>query len=269
MTILNLTKTPQSTKSIIRPMSLRISLLFFGLPAFTFVVGFHVIMPTLIAGGMLSFYAYSVGCGIPLVGMLVASLIAYRWEGNPLRWSALKIRFRLYQMDGKSWLWVIGILVLSLMGFGLFSQIESGLINIGIMPLPASLPAFLDPRNSVSSLLALDEAFGGLKGNWIGLAAFGVLLFFNIIGEEFWWRGYILPRQELVFRKWTWVVHGVLWACFHFFKWWDIIALLPMTLALAFMVCRLKNTTTGIVVHSIFNGLGALGILMGVLGLVN
>ncbi len=250
-------------------MSLWLSLLFFGLPAFALVVGFHWVMPTLIAGGMAPFYAYFVGAGIPLAGMLMASLVAYCWEGNPLTWAALKVRFRLYRMDGKSWLWVVGILVLSLLGFGLASQVGSGLITTGIMPLPASLPAFLDPQSTVSPLLALDEAFGGLKGNWMALAAFGVLLFFNIIGEEFWWRGYILPRQELAFGKWTWVVHGVLWACFHVFKWWDIIALLPVTLALAFMVCRLKNTTPGIVVHFIFNGLGALGILAGVLGLGN
>jgi membrane protease YdiL (CAAX protease family) len=248
-------------------MPLGTSLLFFGFPAVALLVGFHGVMPVLMAAGWLPFYAFCVGIGGPLAGMLLASLVAYRMEGNPLSWAALRIRFRLGRMDGKSWLWVGGTLLLMLLGFVLLSQGEQLLIDRGLMPLPARLPAFLDPRNPVSSRVAFDEAFGGLKGNWLALGAFGVLLLINIIGEEFWWRGYVLPRQELVHGPRTWGVHGVLWAAFHVFKWWDIIALLPVTLALSYMVCRLKNTTPGILVHLLFNALGSVGILFWVLGL--
>jgi hypothetical protein len=38
-----------------------------------------------------------------------------------------------------------------------------------------------------------------LKGQWwITIVYFSALLF-NIFDEEFWWWGYILPRQEKVF----------------------------------------------------------------------
>jgi membrane protease YdiL (CAAX protease family) len=40
--------------------------------------------------------------------------------------------------------------------------------------------------------------------------------FFNIVGEELWWRGFILPRQEPVFGRRTWVLQGVLHGFFHF-----------------------------------------------------
>lgn len=53
---------------------------------------------------------------------------------------------------------------------------------------------------------------------------------------------------------------------FHVFKWWDIIALLPVTLAQTFMVYRLKNTTPGLPVHLTFYGMGILGVPAGVLG---
>ena len=43
-----------------------------------------------------------------------------------------------------------------------------------------------------------------------------VFFFFNIFGEEFYWRGYIQPRQEILNKKWTWLVHGLLWAFWHF-----------------------------------------------------
>ncbi len=89
-----------------------------------------------------------------------------------------------------------------------------------------------------------------------------VLLFFNIIGEEFWWRGYILPRQELAWGRWTWLVHGILWMLFHAFKYWDWLALLPGCLGIALMAQRRRNTVPGIIVHLIVNGSSAIGIIL-------
>jgi membrane protease YdiL (CAAX protease family) len=140
------------------------------------------------------------------------------------------------------------------------------LIANGLIPLPAALPAFLDPRSTLTLTQAFSQAFGGLTGNWLAIVTCIVLLFFNIIGEEFWWRGYILPRHELAFGKWTWLIHGVLWAFFHVFKWWDLLAVLAMTLPLTFMVWRLKNNTTGIIVHAVFNGMVLIPIVLGVFG---
>jgi hypothetical protein len=40
----------------------------------------------------------------------------------------------------------------------------------------------------------------------------------------------VLPRPELAFGKWPWVLHGVLRAFFHIFRWWDALNLLPITL---------------------------------------
>ena len=91
------------------------------------------------------------------------------------------------------------------------------------------------------------------------------ILFLNIVGEEFWWRGYILPRQELVHGRWTWVVHGLLWALFHLPFWWNVPVLLPSTLSLSFVVSKLKKATPGIIAHAAMNGLGSVTILLGVL----
>ena len=111
----------------------------------------------------------------------------------------------------------------------------------------------------------MDQAFGGLSGNIIALLAFLVFLFFNIIGEEFWWRGYILPRQELAFGKHTWYIHGLMWAFFHAFKWWDVLSLIPVTLILTFLVWHFKNNTVGIVLHFLINGIGLIPIIIGIL----
>jgi membrane protease YdiL (CAAX protease family) len=256
--------TPSS--SSIQPMSLGASLLFFGLPALAVAVAFHVGMPALIAGGLAPFYAYTISLCIPLAGMLIASLVAYRMEGNPSTWPALQARFRLDRMDGKAWVWAAATFVVMFLGSGILGQVERVLIANGLMPMPNSLPAFLDPRTTLS-LQAFDQAFGGLAGNGLAIVACVVLLFFNIVGEEFWWRGYILPRNELAFGKWTWLIHGLLWALFHVFKWWNLLAVLAMTLPLTFMVWRLKNTTAGIVVHAVFNGMVLIPIVLGIFGL--
>jgi membrane protease YdiL (CAAX protease family) len=80
-----------------------------------------------------------------------------------------------------------------------------------------------------------------------------VTFFFNIVGEELWWRGLILPRQELSFGRYTWLVHGLLWAAFHAFKWWDVIGLIPVCLLIAGAGQRLKTNWTGLIGHALFN----------------
>jgi membrane protease YdiL (CAAX protease family) len=45
-----------------------------------------------------------------------------------------------------------------------------------------------------------------LHGAWWILVYYAVvILVCNIGGEELWWRGYVLPRQELAFGRATWV----------------------------------------------------------------
>jgi len=250
----------------IKPMSLGISLLFFSVPALVLFFGFHVVMPALISCGLAPFYAYFVGLGIPLAIMFVASLVAYRMEGNLMTRDALKKRFRLYRLSGKMWLLTIGAFVAIFILYGIAIRINAMLLNSGIIPMPSSLPAWLDTTGGMPSMTAMDQAFGGLSGNWLALIAYVAFLCFNVIGEEFWWRGYILPRQELAFGKWTWIIHGLLWAFFHAFKWWDILGILPLTLIIPFLVWRFKNNTIGIVLHFLINGLGLIPILLGILG---
>jgi membrane protease YdiL (CAAX protease family) len=66
-----------------------------------------------------------------------------------------------------------------------------------------------------------------LRGAWWILFYYAVvMLVCNIGGEELWWRGYVLPRQELAFCKAAWVVHGIFWSAFHLFmqaSLWDTV----------------------------------------------
>jgi len=249
----------------IQPMHFGASLLAFGIPAAVFFAGFHVVMPALIVGGMLPFYAFTLATGLPLLGLLAASLVAYRAEGRSLNWEGLKRRFRLRRMSLRLWLAMIGAFLVMLLLTGMALGLCQRLIDGGLMPIVEGLPAWLDPSAGMPGVEAMNEAFGGLSGNWFAVASYIGLLVVNIIGEEFWWRGYVLPRQELAFGKATWLIHGSMWALFHAFKWWHIIGLLPLTLGISLICSRTKNTTPGIIIHLVFNSLGLIPIVVAVL----
>lgn len=221
-------------------------------------------MPWFIRLGMLPYYAYLLGLGLPLVLLLLLSVLWLRLEGREITWDTLKARFRLHPMDRKAWLWSVGALLLgSVFGYGIMSLLSGLMIRQGIIPIPSTVPEFMNPTSMTNPMVAYNEAVGGLQGNWLPFIAMVSVLVFNILGEEFWWRGVVLPRQELVFGKWTWVVHGVMWAFFHIFKWWDVLNLFPICLALSFVCSKLKNTTTGIVIHGVTNGVALLSCVPG------
>ena len=252
-----------------KPMKLGLSLVYFSIPALIFIAGFWLIMPWFSRLGILPFYAYLLGLDIPLILLLIASLVWFKAEGRELTWQNLRERFRLKRMDGKAWLWSLGALIVgSVIGYGAVSQLSSWLIAQGLLPVPASIPAFMSPSTAPNTFSIYDAATGGLRGNWLPAIALTFSLVLNILGEEFWWRGVVLPRQELAFGKWTWLLHGTLWACFHIFKWWDVLYLLPVTLSLAFVCSKLKNTTPGIVIHSITNGISLIPVVLGIIGVI-
>ena len=105
-----------------------------------------------------------------------------------------------------------------------------------------------------------------LKGMWWVLIAYFFGWLFNIFGEEFWFRGYILPRQELTHKQYTWIAHGILFTLFHVFWKWNLIALLPGSLFMAYVVQRRRNTWISILWHGTMNFIPMIVILQGVLG---
>ena len=98
---------------------------------------------------------------------------------------------------------------------------------------------------------------------WI-LAAWLPFFVLNIVGEEFIWRGVVLPRQEVAFGGKAWLVNGILWLLFHAaFPWQVLLALVPITLILPYVVQRRRNTWPGVVIHAGFGGMGFLALAFG------
>jgi len=179
-----------------KSIRLGLAIVAFGVPALVFVAGFHLLMPALAAAGMRYYYAYCVGIGVPLGLLLVAALVTVALRRGTLSWSVIRDELRLRPMDRRQWLFaVLAIVVGAIIGTSLLGIVNRWLLLAGVVPIPAWLPPFLN--NYGGGLLAgIDEATGGMRGNWLVVAATVLLLFVNVTGEELWWRGVILPGQE-------------------------------------------------------------------------
>lgn len=78
------------------------------------------------------------------------------------------------------------------------------------------------------------------------------MFFFNIVGEEILWRGYIQARLHV---KYSWLLCSFLWLMFHLPFGLDlIIMLIPVIIIIPYVFSKTQNTLTGIFIHGMYNG---------------
>jgi membrane protease YdiL (CAAX protease family) len=261
-------KTPKNVSGNIKPMVFWKAVLYFGLPALLFRVFLYNITPIFIRMGLSPFEANVVSLTVPSAILFALAFGFYKRDGYPLTWSGIKTRFRLLPMTTRDWLWAIGAFLISFLTIG--ALIPSATMLIRTFPViapPDFFPPWLKPDTNFNIALFTQYIGTHFKGNWGVVILFFIMLFFNITGEEMWWRGYILPRQEKVHSRWTWLVHGLLWLCWHLtFYPWQAFALLPICLILPYVAQRRQNTWVALIIH-LQNGIVLLLILAAVLGI--
>ena len=88
----------------------------------------------------------------------------------------------------------------------------------------------------------------------------------NILGEEFLWRGVMLPRQEIAFGKYAWLIHGLGWGLFHIaFDWQLLVTLTPLIFIQPYIVQKTKNSWAGVIMHGGLNGPSFIAICFGLI----
>jgi membrane protease YdiL (CAAX protease family) len=209
------------------------------------------------------FEANPLGAGVTrmnviLVGLIwqfvLAMIIVYREEGD-LRWATIKRRLRLNttldpntgQPRGRLWLWFaplfIGVLLKDMI-------LSSKLIDfwVSIFPFFAAPPGF-----DAGAILGSAEVQAQLYGAWWFLGLFVVMMVFNsILGEEFLFRGVLLPKMEGVFGKWDWVANGVLFGFYHLHQPWHMLRTIIFGSFLwSLPAKRFRSTWISIAVHSV------------------
>lgn len=245
----------QQTPSPLKPMGFSLSLLFFGATTVVTTAIYFALLWALRRMGVWPYYAHLFSFLCAILPLLIGSLVALRKEGHPLTWEAMKQRFRFRRMTGRAWLWLLIVVVAAaILTFGIFSPLKDNLIASGVYNIPDIVPDSLNPESDIPSMEAYKQDVGGkIVGNWWPFFLLFIVNFISVTSEEFWWRGVILPRQELALGKWAWVVHGLLWAPFHLFKYWEFIGLIPIALGIAFLASRTKNTTPAFILHLLVN----------------
>ena len=236
------------------PLGLIGSLVYFGIPA-ALLAGLSLrLIPWMVRRGFSGLTIVNVAFAGLGALVLVAALVAFRLEGNPSTWTAFRDRMRLPRPTRTVWLWTLAALIV-VFGVTMLIAPLAAYFGLPLVTLPAETLAF---RNSMSAGFPEIE----LSGRW-GLFLWWVfsLAVLNIGGEELWWRGIILPRQEVVFGRWAWAVNGTLWNLFHIGRYatlGDFVIYIPATLAIPYVAQRTRNTWPGIVVHLILNTFGTL-----------
>ena len=182
---------------------------------------------------------------------VLAMIILYREEGN-IRLSTISRRFWLnHPVSAKTgetkktlWWWIIPLILL-------VASLEMGLRSVLVNLWTTIFPFFAEPKGYDASVLFSPELRAQWVGawNWLGLT-FALALFNTFLGEEFIFRGVLLPKMEGVFGRWDWVANGVLFSFYHLHQPWGILATLPADLIFAYSGKRFHSNWFPIILHS-------------------
>ena len=182
---------------------------------------------------------------------VLAMLILYREEGN-IRWSTIRRRFWLNhpvspktgQTKKALWWWIIPFVLLT-------AALEMGLRPTLTNLWTSIFPFFAEPKGYDASTLLAPELRAQWVGAWGLLGLFFVFQLFNtFLGEEFIFRGVLLPKMEGVFGKWDWVANGVIFSLYHLHQPWGILANIPANLVFAYSGKRFRSNWFPIILHS-------------------
>ena len=194
--------------------------------------------------------------GVFTVGLIwqfvLAMIILYREEGN-LKLKTISQRFWLnHPVSPKSgetqkrlWWLIVPLILVTAANSMLLSPILDNLW-VSIFPSLAEPPGF-----DFSSLLETPEMRAQFIGAWWLLGLFVLLSTFNtFLGEEFLFRGVLLPKMEGIFGKWDWVANGILFACYHLHQPWMILGGIVSGLLFAWSGKRYRTNWFPIILHS-------------------
>ena len=87
----------------------------------------------------------------------------------------------------------------------------------------------------------------------------GILIdgFVGPVAEEFFFRGYLLPRMSFL-KGWAPVVNGALFGMYHFWQPHNVLGTMAVGIVLSFVAWKTKNVYVSMAVHCAINVLGAL-----------
>jgi len=226
------------------------SILFFGIPGLFIYLGTYFLVPVLITNGWLALWAWFFCIWGPIAILLV--IILWRFFHFKNR-SSFSTRFRFQRIEKKDYLIILAAFIALQILELLLSPSGQYLAQFAFFAPPDGVPELFNPEFNIET--GLTYFFGyPTYGQWWLLGYWLLWLLINIGGEEIVWRGYALPLQEKIFAKWAWLVNGLCWNLLvHFFMNWNLVALMPVSLIIPYLVQKYQNTWIGIILHGLGN----------------
>ena len=202
---------------------------------------------TVVDAGLLRIKLLTVG----LIGeFMLSMLILFREEGN-IRIETLRRRYRLNgpvspktgQMDRRLWWLLLPLLLLIFVVQSKLGPVLNGLWT-------ALFPFLAEPSGYKMAALFGPDVRALWVGAWDLLTLIVLQSVFNAFGEEFLFRGALLPKMKGVFGRWDWAANAVLFGLYHLHQPWGLPGNILSGALYAFSARHYRTTWFSILLHS-------------------
>ena len=242
------------------------TLLAFFVPSGFAFFGFRFLLPWTVNQGLPKILMWGIIASIMLSIFVIIGFFLIKKEAKANNISILE-RLLIKKLGAKQWLICLGIMVVGIVLSYVVSPTIEFFKELPGLSIPDYMPFWLnpsiDPMNTDMEVLSPNYS---LKGNYLVLVIMAITLLLNILAEEIYFRGWLLPKMQN-FGKWSWILNGFLFAMYHTFQLWLFPMLFVLSLATTLTVYLSKSILPAFVSHIVANFLiGVLGVIALVVG---
>lgn len=243
------------TEYEVKPISLFKSFMIFFIAGILFYITIKILVPAISAStGQTEYIVWMfTGSFVLFLSLFVTTLCLLKKDGCTMRLHDIARALNLKPLHKKDIAYIaIGMIVASV------------LCGIIIEAMMLSSKSFTLRSLSTVSPIKVSP----LHGSQLWFALFlSVFFFFNYVGEETLWIGYILPRQLLAgYGKFAVLINALFHCVFHFvFGWKPLVMMFPMMILMPYVVSKTKNTWTSIIIHFLIGAPSQILIITGLL----
>ena len=240
----------------VKPISLLKSLIIFAAAGLLFYVTIKLLVPWL--AGLTGSTEYIVwmfaGSFVLFLPLFITTFLLLRADGCKMDFHHISsaLNFKRITKNDVKYL-VIGMIA---------AVVLCGLIIAGLL-------LFVDSF-TVNSLYSVSPIkVSPLRGNQLWFVLFlPIFFFFNYMGEEVLWRGYILPRQSIAkYGKYAVIINALYHCVFHFvFGWKPLLMMFPIMILMPYIVSKTKNTWTSVIIHFLIGAPSQVMVILGIMG---
>jgi len=229
--------TPITRHSIYRSIILHL------LPGILGGIAYIILVPLFKRHGYPSVMALSVAA-ISVAATFQAAILLINRYNSRQRFFGGVIKYTRPIPFWQYFLWIPIIIILAGIFFKLFSFSDEFLKSLfSFVPDDYFLDMGLDGSYSKSNLVSTYIIF-----------FFSIVLVVPAV-EEFYFRGYLLPRMPEKLKGWTIPMHSLLFALYHTWTPWLVLTRFFAVLPLIYTVKRKENIYIGLIAHCILNSL--------------